>query len=119
MENARFTSEYGKEIFVLTFDYTAIQEAVPLIEECADQIRSRPENSVLTLTVVSKGKFNTELVDYLKSLTKDNAPYVRKAAVVGVEGLYRVVISAISIFSKRDFKLFDKKEDAIRYLMED
>ena len=119
MESAQFTTEYGKEIFVLNFDYNAIEEAVPLIEECADQIRSRPENSVLTLTVVSKGKFNAQLVDYLKDLTKGNKPYVRKAAVVGIEGLYRVVISAISIFSKRDFKLFDNKDDAISYLLED
>jgi hypothetical protein len=44
---------------------------------------------------------------------------VRKAAVVGVEGLYKVVMSAVSIFSKRDFKLFDNKEDAIHYLIED
>ncbi len=119
MENASFTTEYGKEIFVLNFDYSAIEEAVPLIEKCADQVRSRPENSVLTLTVISKGKFNTELVEYLKDLTKGNTPYVRKAAVVGVEGLYKVVMSAVSIFSKRDFKLFDNKEDAIHYLIED
>ena len=106
MENARFTTEYGKEFFFLNFDYSAIEEAFPLIEECADQVRRRPENSVLTLTVVSKGKFNTELVDYLKDLTKGNTPYVRKAAVVGVVGLYRVVISAISIFSKKRFQTF-------------
>lgn len=119
MENARFTTEYGKEIFTLNFDYDAIEEAVPLIEECAKQVRKRPENSVLTLTVISKGKFNAGLVDYLKELTRGNAPYVRKAAVVGVEGLYKVVITAISIFSKREFKLFDNREEAIRYLQED
>ncbi len=119
MKDACFTSQYGKEIFILSFDYAVIEEAVPLIEECAKQIRRCPENSVLTLTVISKGKFNVELVEYLKDLTKGNAPYVSKAAVVGVEGLYKIVISAISIFSKRDFKLFDNKEDAVRYLLED
>ena len=119
VKNACFTGEYGKEIFVLNFAYDAIEEAVPLIEECAEQVRKRPENSVLTLTIVEKGKFNSELVDYLKDLTKGNTPYVRKAAVIGIAGLYKVVISAISIFSKRDFKLFDNKEDAIKYLLQD
>ena len=85
----------------------------------AEQVRKRPLNSVLTLTIVEKGKFNSELVDYLKDLTKGNTPYVRKAAVVGIAGLYKVVISAISIFSKRDFKLFETKEEAVRYLLED
>ena len=119
MKDACFTREYGKEIFVLNFAYDAIEEAVPLIEECAEQVRKRPLNSVLTLTIAEKGKFNSELVDYLKDLTKGNTPYVKKAAVVGIEGLYKVVISAISIFSKRDFKLFENKEEAVRYLLED
>lgn len=119
MEDARFTSEYGKEIFYLNFAYDAIEDADPLIEECAKQVRQRPENSVRTLTIISKGKFTPELVDKLKELTKGNAPYVRKAAIIGVTGLYRVVISAITIFSKRDFKIFDSKEEAIRYLLED
>ncbi len=119
MKDACFTREHDKEIFVLNFAYDAIEEAVPLIEECAEQVRKRPLNSVLTLTIVEKGKFNSELVDYLKDLTKGNAPYVRKAAVVGIAGLYKVVISAISIFSKRDFKLFENKEDAVTYLLED
>lgn len=119
MKDARFTNDYGREIFVLNFAYDNISEAIPLIEECAHQVRSRPQNSVLTLTIVEKGKFNTELVEHLKELTKGNTPFVRKAAVVGIEGLYKVVISAISIFSKRDFKLFDSKEEAIRYLLQD
>ena len=119
MKDACFTNEYGKEIFVLNFAYDNIEEAVPLIEECAEQVRKRPQNSVLTLTIVEKGKFNTELVEYLKELTKGNSPFVRKAAVVGIEGLYKVVISAISIFSKRDFKLFDSREEAVRYLLQD
>ena len=118
MDNACFTNKYGKEIFLLNFDYDAIEEAIPLINECARQVRQRPENSVLTLTTVEKGKFTAALVDELKGLTKGNAPYVRKAAVVGITGLYKVVISAISIFSKRDFKLFDNKEDAIKYLLQ-
>lgn len=119
MKDACFTNEYDKEVFLLNFSYDDISEAIPLIEECAKQVRNRPESSVLTLTIVGKGKFTSELVDKLKSLTKGNSPYVRKAAVVGIDGLYRVVISAISIFSKRDFKLFDTKEEAIRYLLQD
>jgi hypothetical protein len=73
---------------------------------------------VLTLTIVDRGKFTAELVEQLKELTKGNSPYVRKAAVVGVTGMYKIVISAITIFSKREFKLFDTKEAAVRYLLE-
>lgn len=119
VKDACFTTEYGKEIFQLNFSYEDIEEAVPLIEECAKQIRQRPENSVLTLTIVADGKFNAELVEKLKGLTKGNGPYVRKAAIVGITGIYKIVMTAINIFSKRDFKHFDSKEEAIKYLLED
>jgi hypothetical protein len=119
MDNACFTKEYGKEIFVLKFTYNQPEEAYPLIEECARQVRQRPEQSVLTLTLVSGVRFNTEIVNRLKDLTKGNAPYVRKAAVVGISGIYKVVMNAINIFSKRHFKLFDSREEAVRYLLSD
>jgi hypothetical protein len=118
VKDACFTNRYGKEIFELNFSYEVIDEAIPLIEECAKQIRQRPENSVLTLTTVSEGKFNSELVEHLKGLTKGNAPYVRKAAVVGITGIYKIVMTAINIFSKRDFRLFDDRDEAIKYLLE-
>lgn len=118
MKDACFTKEYGKEIFVLNFAYDDIKEAGPLIDECAKQVRLRPENSVQTLTIVSEVKFTSELVEKLKALTKGNAPYVRKAAVVGITGMYKIVMTAVNIFSKRDFKLFDNKDDAIKYLLE-
>ena len=119
VENSCFTRIEGKEIYRLNFDYDDIKEAEVLINECARQVRRRPENSVLTLTLVAKGKFDAALVEKLKVLTKGNSPYVRKAAVVGIAGLYKVVISAISIFSKREFKLFDSQDDAVRYLLKD
>ena len=119
MKDACFTREYGKEIFELHFSYEVVEEAVPLIEECARQIRQRPENSVLTITIVDAGKFNSELVEKLKGLTQGNRPYVRKAAVVGITGIYKIVMTAINIFSKREFKLCESKEEAIKYLIQD
>lgn len=119
INNSCFTTEFGNEIYSLNFAYDDIKDAVPLIDECASQARKRPEGSVQTLTIVEKGKFDPALVDKLKELTKGNSPYVKRAAVVGIEGLYKVVITAISIFNKRDFKLFDSKEEAIAYLLQD
>lgn len=119
MKDARFTKEYGKEIFVLNFNYQSIEEALPLIEECARQVRLREEGSVLTLTIIEHGKFDPALVDKLKELTKGNAPYVRKAAVVGVTGVFKIVMTAVSIFSRREFKVCDTKEEAVRYLLQD
>jgi hypothetical protein len=119
MDDACFTTKQGKEIFILNFEGHDVESALPLVEECAKQVRQRPEKSVLTLTVATNLKFTPAFVDKLKELTRGNEPHVRKAAVVGITGLLSVAMSAVSIFSKREFKQFDSKEEAIKYLMQE
>lgn len=119
MENSRFKEFAGQEVFVLKFDVNSPEEAVPVIDECARQVRSRPEGSVLTLTIVSRGMFDTEFISRLKELTHGNKPFVRKAAVVGITGVYKIALSAVNIFSKREFGVFDTEEEAIQYLLAD
>jgi len=117
VKNARFTDQFGPEIFVLTFDLADPEEAIPLIRECARQVRSRPKGSVLTLTIIQRGKFTPQVVTELQNLAAGNKPYVRRAAVVGVTGLYEIALNAVSLFSKREFKLYAYTETAINYLL--
>lgn len=119
MHNAQFTERFGREIFVLTFDVDEPEEALPLIRECARQVRSRPKGSVLTLTTIRRGKFTPQLVIELQKLAEGNKPYVRRAAVVGVSGIYEIALNAVSLFSKREFKLYRYEETAINYLLSD
>lgn len=119
MDGARFMEKDGKEIFVLTFSSSDIDHVLAQIDECARQVRQRPPKSVLTMTVVDGPKFNTQFVEALKHLTKGNEPHVKRAAAVGVTGLYKVAINAISLFSKREFKLFDCENEAVAYLTAD
>jgi len=44
--------------------------------------------------------FNSEWVEKLKELTKGNRPYLRRAAVVGITGVYKIVMTTIHIFSE-------------------
>ena len=116
MENARFSIKNGKEIFTLRFASNDTAEMLKLLEECARQVHCRPSKSVMILTIVEGAKFSTELTSGLKNLAKANEPYVHKAAAVGITGLYKVAINAISLFSKRDFKLFNTEDEAVAYL---
>lgn len=118
MERAQFVQHKGKEIFVLDCSDCKPADAHPIIDECARQVRSRPPKSVRTLTIASGGTFDNEIISKLKDLTKGNEPHVHKAALVGITGLYKVVVSAISMFSKREFHLFDTMEEALDFLAE-
>lgn len=116
MERSRFITHQGREIFVLDCSNCSAQMVHDIIDECAKQVRSRPEKSVRTLTIASGAKFDGETISKLKELTKGNEPYVEKAALVGISGLYKVLVTAVMMFSKREFNLFDEKQDALDFL---
>lgn len=118
-KRARFVDCDGREIFFLDCTNCKAADIHEMIDECARQVRSRPKSSVLTLTIVGGGKFDQETIGRLKELTAGNAPYVKKAAIVGMTGLYKVVLMAVATFSKREFHLFDTVEEARAYLLKD
>ncbi len=118
MEHARFIQHNGQDVFVLDFTDKKPAEALILIDECARQVRSRPEGSVLTLTLVSGGTFSQDVLSALKELTRGNGPYVRTAALVGITGLYKVALQAVSLFSKRQFFMFDCRNEALDFLVQ-
>ena len=116
MERARFIDHRGKKIFLLDCTGASVDDIHQMIEECARQVRVQPPQSVLTLTVAGGGKFSPETIQKLKELTRGNKPYVKASAVVGITGLYKVVISAVSLFSERRFHMFDDVEAAKNFL---
>lgn len=116
MERARFIEHRGKQIFYMDCSNATVQEMNSVIDECILQVRNKPEQSVLTLTVAGGSSFSGETIARLKELARDNAPYVKAGAIVGIKGLYKVVFSAVSMFSKRRFHLFETAEEAMDFL---
>jgi hypothetical protein len=119
MERSKFIQHKGRELYVLDCSDCQPEEIIGIIDECARQVQSRPEKSVRTLTIAGGGKFDNNVLQKLKNLTQGNAPYVDKAAVVGITGLYKVVMNTIKMFSKREFHLFDSVDEAKDFLAAD
>ena len=119
MERSQFIYHKGREIYLLDCSACTPAEIVQIIDECARNVRVRPEKSVRTLTVAGGGKFDNEVIHKLKELTAGNAPYVERAALVGITGLYKVVVNAIKMFTKREFHLFDTVDEAKNFLAAD
>jgi len=119
VERSRFIRHNGREIYVLDCSDCQPGDIVVIIDECARQVRGRPKQSVRTLTIAGGGRFDNTVLQKLKELTQGNAPYVEKAAVVGITGLYKVVMNTVKLFSKREFHLFDTVEEAMDFLAVD
>jgi hypothetical protein len=116
MERAKFVEHKGKQIFSMDCRDTSLQEMNEIIEECILQVRSQPEKSVLTLTIAGGSAFSGETITRLKEVARDNTPYVKAGAIVGVTGLYKIIFNAVAMFSKRRFYLFDSIEEAMDFL---
>lgn len=119
MQRCRFTEHKGKQILVMDCSDCQPGDYDAIIDECARVVRSQPEGSVLTMTIAGGGRFDSDTVSKLKDLTKGNAPYVRKSAIVGLSGLQHVVLTTVSLFSSRKFHLFDDRLGAMDFLVEE
>ena len=119
MEKAQFIDYKGKKIFVLDFSNCQPSQMLPLIDECARQVRAQPKKSIYTITIATGAKFDFDIVDKLKLLTKDNEPHVIKSSVVGMSGLQQVLLMIVSSFSSRTFELFDTVEYAKEFFAAD
>jgi hypothetical protein len=88
-------------------------------EEGHRVIAQEPPNTVLTLNDVTGTSFDKESVAALQAKVAANAPYVRKAAVIGISGLQRLIYESVQAFSKRRLPLFESRLEALSWLARD
>ena len=116
LDQAKFVEYQGKQIFVMECRDTTLDKMNAIIKECILQVRKQPEKSVFTLTIAGGNAFSRETISKLKDVARDNPPYVKAGAIVGVTGLDKVVFSAVAMFSKRCFYLLDTVDEAMDFL---
>lgn len=117
-DRVKFIKHCEKEILLLDFSNSGADEVLKIIEDAKRVIRTKPENSLLTLTDVTNARFNEEVGDGMKQFSAHNKPYVKAAAVVGIIGLKRIIFGAVMAFSKRNLESFDDMEQAKRWLVD-
>jgi hypothetical protein len=115
---SRWTTHKGERIFFVDLSSLgrhpdAFREELTEVEAVA---RQQPENSVLALTDVRDTVLSSEVMDFAKASAARMAKYVRKDAIVGVSGIRRVLLDAVSRFSGRQFATFDDVEAAKDWL---
>jgi hypothetical protein len=112
-----FITHKGKRLYLIDIEGLPPAEVIALVATVARDVRACPPKSVCTLLNVKGVKLETEMNQRLRELAVGNEPFVKGSAIVGLASLQRVALSAISIFSKREFKLFDDLEAAKEYLV--
>ena len=66
------------------------------IEKAKAIIASQPPKSVLALLDATNVHFNSEMTSTMSEFVKANTPYIKSAAVVGIIGLLKIVLSTLA-----------------------
>jgi hypothetical protein len=78
-----------------------------------------PDRRVLTITNVSGVIYDTETKKIVAEWMKRNVSHVIKGAVIGLDGLKKIMCNAIfKISGRTNMKFCNSKEDAIAWLLE-
>jgi hypothetical protein len=116
MERVNFIHHRGRQILYLNFSGCSSKEVLSTIIEAKRIIRIQPRESVLTLTDVTGARYNLEVTQAIKEFTNGNKIFVKAGAVVGLDGLKRIVYDAVIRFSGRNLPAFDDIEKAKDWL---
>jgi hypothetical protein len=115
----RFIEHQGKRILFINYSHCDVAMLKAVAEEGHRVIAQEPPNTVLTLNDVTGTSFDKESIAVLQAKVAANAPYVRKAAVIGISGLQRLIYEGVQAFTRRRLPLFESRREALAWLAQD
>jgi hypothetical protein len=115
----RFIEHAGKRVLFINYSHCDVAMLKAVAEEGHRVIAREAPNSVLTLNDVTGTTFDKESVAVLQAKVAANAPHVRRAAVIGIHGLQRLIYEGVQAFSRRRIPLFESRQEALRWLVQE
>jgi len=115
----RFIDHLGVRVLFINYSHCDVAMLKAVAEEGHRVIAREEPNSVLTLNDVTGTTFDKESVAVVQAKVAANAPYVRRAAVIGIHGLQRLIYEGVQAFSKRRIPHFDTRMEALTWLVKD
>lgn len=113
----RFIEHAGRRVLFINYAHCDVAMLKAVAEEGHRVITREAPDSVLTLNDVTGTTFDKESVAVLQAMVAANAPYVRRAAVVGISGLQRLIYEGVQAFSRRRIPHFETRQEALGWLV--
>ena len=113
-----FIEHAGRRVLFINYSHCDVTMLKAVAEEGHRVIAREEPNSVLTLNDVSGTTFDKESVAVLQARVAANAPFVRRAAVIGISGLQRLIYEGVQAFSRRRIPHFEDRQQALNWLVQ-
>jgi hypothetical protein len=118
MAGARWMAHKGKKIFLIDFSWSDLPAINTTIAQAKSLIAEEPPFSILCLVDTSGSKFDIEISKVIQGFSEHNKPYIKMTALVGVDGLQRVIYYGVLMFTKRtNLVLKSSRQDALDWLI--
>ncbi|HTP58010.1 MAG TPA: methyl-accepting chemotaxis protein, partial [Spirochaetia bacterium] len=115
-QRVRFITHEGQQILYVDFSNGSIQDMHHVIEESAQIIRKQPMKSLLLLANVERQAFNPTAAMEMQRYAQANEPHIFAAAVIGLDGLKKIVYETIRKASGQNMTAFSSFEEAKAWL---
>ena len=117
MSKTQTITYLGKTIFFMNFSGLKTEPEIDaVIKEGKAYIRKQAAGSTLSLADITDMHFNTKIKELFRDYIKDNKPYIKASAIVGVTGLKQFIFNGVLQMSGRDVKAFNDATQAKMWL---
>lgn len=106
-----------KSITYLDLSGANQDQILALLDEAQGIITKLPPKSVLMLTNTKETTYNTTISNAIKDFTSKNTPFVKASAVIGADGLRKVLLQTVCMLTKREIHAFETQEKAMDWLI--
>jgi hypothetical protein len=95
-----------------------VQVAIDTHKQFLDDMREAPPKSGLILADVSESVIDSLAFTTLKNTGVAIAPFVRKTAILGVNGVKQAFLNMAILFTGLNMRAFQSRQDALDWLAE-
>jgi len=122
-DRLRFITHQGKQILLIDASNCSAGEVEMIFRAVPDVVMTRPKGSVLVLSDVNGASFDPEATRVMKETAVFDKPYVKKSAWTGkakVPPMFAEnLLENMSKFARREFPVFESREEALAWLVKD
>ncbi len=117
MKRSSWINYNGKKILFIDFANAKVDGVNDAIAEAKPMISSQPPKSVLCLVDTTGTSFSLDISSAVKEFTMHNKPFMKMTAIVGVEGLQKIILTSVIMFTKRDNLIVkNSRQEALDWL---
>jgi len=109
----------GKEfVYYDLSNFETNDEFIEFTKVANERITKYAEHSLYTITNIRDVRFDSETKNIVATWMENNKPYVKFGAVIGFDGIKKIMVNAIfKLCGRKNMTFTSSKEQAIEFLL--